>query len=134
MPSARTHSRFPASNSQITPERPPTVPRRYQPFLSIRPGVDGAGRFYLTDIIGADQASGPGTPMIQTSGNKVNTISVSGGSLLQNQPVLITDQTVPGLLVLKMHVATTNYGYTNNPHVTFHDNFMEISNQPLTLA
>ncbi len=106
----------------------------YQPFLSIRPGVDGAGRFYLTDIIGADQASGPGTPMIQTSGNKVNTVSISGGSLLQNQPVLITDQTVPGLLVLKMHVATTNYGYTNNPHVTFHDNFMEISNQPLTLA
>jgi hypothetical protein len=64
----------------------------------------------------------------------VNTVSISGGSLLQNQPVLITDQTVPGLLVLKMHVATTNYGYTNNPHVAFHDNFMEISNQPLTLA
>jgi hypothetical protein len=106
----------------------------YQPFLSIRPGVDGAGRFYLTDIISADQASGPGTPLVQTSGNKVNTVSISGGSLLQNQPVLITDQNVPGLLVLKMHNSTTNYGYTNNPHVAFHDNFMEISNQPLTLA
>src|SRR5882724_10632165 len=105
----------------------------YQPFLSIRPGVDGAGRFYLTDIIGADQASGPGTPMIQTSGNKVNTVSVSGGSLLQNQPVLITDQTVPALLVLKMHNSTNNYGYAN-PHVAFHDSFVEIQNQPLNLT
>ena len=106
----------------------------YQPFLSIRPGLDGAGRFYLTDITGADQASGPGTPMIQTSGNKVNTISISGGSLLQNQPVLITDQTVPGLLVLRMHIAANNYGYINNSHVAFNDNFTEIAGQPLTLA
>src|SRR5260370_32430394 len=106
----------------------------YQPFLSIRPGVDGAGRFYLTDIISADQASGPGTPLVQTSGNKVNTISISGGSLLQNQPVLITDQTVPGLLVLRMHIATNNYGYSNNSHVAFNDNFTEIAGQPLTLA
>jgi hypothetical protein len=101
-----------------------------QPFLSIRPGVESAGRFYLTDIITADQASGPGTPLIQTSGNRVNTVSISGGSLAANQPVLITDQTSPGLLVLKMHIATSNYGYGVNPHVAFNDNFSEISNQP----
>jgi hypothetical protein len=103
------------------------------PFLSIRPGVDGAGRFYLTDIITADQSTGPGTPLIQTSGNKVNTISISGGALAQNQPVLITDQTIPGLLVLKMHNSTNNYGYAN-PHVAFNDNQVEISNQPLGLV
>jgi hypothetical protein len=105
----------------------------YTPFLSIRPGLDLAARFYLTDIITADQASGPGTPMIQTSGNRINTISVSGGSLQQNQPVLITDQTSPGLLITKMNIATTNYGY-NNPHFAFNDSFTEISGQPLNLV
>jgi hypothetical protein len=106
----------------------------YTPFLSIRPGLDLAARFYLTDIITADQSTGPGTPMVQTSGNRINTISISGGALYPNQPVLITDQTSPGLLITKMHIATTNYGNGTNPHFAFNDSFTEVTGQPINFV